>query len=219
MDDPGIWLTVPTRFDRPSLFPALSSSGVPLSQSVVVQTGGEVRERGLSHLILDFDPPNIQRWWNRGLDYAEGHGADICLVINDDIVCHEPLTKLAEALRSSTATLAAPEGFKIPGWCYALNLRHDIRPDEAYEWWYGDWDLWLRAESDGQGVITVPLAVEHLLHSSGLADWQQAATKRDRARFQAAYPGLLDEDKWQVLGLSAAAVGVFLLYRYTRRRP
>lgn len=175
----------------------LAASGVPSSRCVPVVT---VRDSEVASLQkcdqlglpyqADYGPPNIHRWWNRGIDYAELYGADIVIVVNDDIVCHEPLTKLAAAIRATGATLAQPATPAMTGWCFALNLAHGIRPDDRYQWWFGDNDLWLRAKREGKGVVSVPVAIQHLPRPGGyaaLTDWQEPLVAADRARFLAQY--------------------------------
>jgi hypothetical protein len=96
------------------------------------------------------EPPNIQRWWLAGITHAVGAGASAVVVCNDDVVAPPgSLLMLAEAVDAG-ADLAvvdppwAPRLTPISGWAFALDPAQ-LLPDPAFQWWFGDDDLWMRS--------------------------------------------------------------------------
>ncbi len=49
----------------------------------------------------------------------------------------------------------------IPGYCWVLDIKSNIRADENFRWWYGDDDIRIRAALQGE-IAYVPAEVEHL---------------------------------------------------------
>ena len=88
-------------------------------------------------LLVDAGPPNIHRWWNLGIRAAT---TPIVVVVNDDVMW-EPGDSSAMADLDGH-TMSMPTGDpQTPGWCYGLDRRHGIIPDERYTWFFGDDDL------------------------------------------------------------------------------
>lgn len=201
------WLVVPTLGNRDaSLLPLLEGAGMP---AVVVCTGPaspqRYRDAGAELAVQARGEMNIQAWWNLGISYAVQHGADVCVVVNDDVeAAPGALLELAmhiEAGEPQAPMLVWPDVPEhatgrvtgMTGWCWAIDPQR-IRPDEAFTWWYGDNDLELRARAmrPDSGVRAVEgLDVKHLR-----TDWAydrpvQHLINTDRATFRRRYPDLM----------------------------
>jgi hypothetical protein len=165
-------LTVPTDGASPYLLPLLAaaSAASPAAIAVVWTAPGppppDLRRAldGLSCDVLPDDgPPNIQRWWNRGIAASP---TDAVLVVNDDVSWSPSApVVLAAALAASGATLAAPASpSPVLGWCFALDRSHGVLPDEGYRWFYGDDDLFRRAASEGRGTVRPAMPPPGVVH-------------------------------------------------------
>ncbi len=200
------WLVVPTMGNRNgSLRRLLRDSGMP---SVVVHTGPVIEAVGETKPIVDQgEPINIQRWWNGGIDKAVECGADVVVVVNDDVRAGEgALIELAKRIQPdqygspALAWLHDPQHAEmrvtpITGYCFALDPQR-IRPDEAFKWWYGDNDLELRARAlnPAPGVISVTcLDVEHLRVDCRYDRPVQHLIQQDRVLFRERYPGPMSQ--------------------------
>lgn len=171
-----MYLTVPTRFNRPTLEPLIAAA-VPIATVVVVHT--EPGHTDIPGAINAHDyRASIQQWWNTGLDLCDGP----TLVVNDDIVAStDDLAQVYTSLeRCDLVYLAGHRiGHVTPltGWCFGLRPDR-IRPDEAFQWWYGDDDLYRRAVRDGLRIEAiesnirherVPVAFENPVHAAMVA--------------------------------------------------
>ena len=204
-------MTVPTAGDRPELLDALiRDCGLPADRIVIVATRPGVRISSPVQVIEDFGSPNIQRWWNLGIQESERRGATYVAVVNDDISLRpETLEQLRDALVATPATIASPsrppfrDGVhtrplipyepRLWGSLWVLKLAARLRPDERYVWWYGDNDLDIRARRRFGGVVLVDVAYEHLHpgEGTGHSDTLRAQTAADAATFEHQYRYLL----------------------------
>lgn len=205
-----LFMTLPTAGNRTSLVHELvRNSGLPPEQVVIVATRPDVEVPLGVVLMSDLDPPNIQRWWNLGIDAAVARGATAVAVVNDDVrVTPETLARLHEALRETGAAIASPRrvpfpdglhrGLPLPyeprlwGSLWVLNVMSGLRPDPRYVWWYGDNDLDIRARKSG-GVVLVDVPFEHLHPGESTASDPDLPrlTDRDAERFEHQYRRLL----------------------------
>lgn len=177
---PVLAMTVPTAGTRRELLEALiADCGLPRERIVIVATRPGLDLPAGVRVVEDLGPPNIQRWWARGIAEAEALGATAVAVLNDDIRL-EPATlpALHDALRETGAAIASPsrDGIRdglhkrplIPyeprlwGSLWVLDVASGLRPDPRYRWWYGDNDLDIRARTRHGGVVLVPVAYEHV---------------------------------------------------------
>jgi hypothetical protein len=214
------WLVIPTLGVRDhSLIPLLRDAGMP---AVVVWTAPESlgmkrwRDYGEPRLVqaggaggTGVLPFNIHTWWNAGIDQAMQHGADIVVVVNDDVAAAPgALLELAshiEAGEPASPMLVWPHDAEhakgrvtpMTGWCWAIDPAR-IRPDESFEWWYGDNDLELRARAMGavRGGHGEPLAahvpgIRHLRTDFSYDRDVSREIARDRRLFAARYPDLM----------------------------
>lgn len=206
-----LFLTIPTAGDRtPLLTDLIEGSGLPRDQVIVVATRPGVVVPGGVTIVEDLAPPNIQRWWNRGIDEAVGRGATVVAVSNDDVrLSQDTLPGLAEALRSTGAAIASPARPEFPlglhrgrlvpyaprlwGSLWALRVDSGLRPDPRYVWWYGDNDLDIRARRDHGGVVLVDVPFEHIHPSVSTSQNPHLAeqTDRDAQTFEEQYASLL----------------------------
>lgn len=206
-----LFLTIPTAGDRTQLLTDLiEGSGLPRDQVIVVATRPGVVVPGGVTIVEDLAPPNIQRWWNRGIDEAVGRGATVVAVSNDDVrLSQDTLLGLAEALRSTGAAIASPARPEFPlglhrgrlvpyaprlwGSLWALRVDSGLRPDPRYVWWFGDNDLDIRARRDHGGVVLVDVPFEHIHPSVSTSQNPHLAeqTDRDAQTFEEQYASLL----------------------------
>jgi hypothetical protein len=206
-----IFLTVPTAGSHPQLLNDLiADCGLPLENIIVVATRESVPLPKGVIVITDLGPPNIQRWWNRGIEEARARGASVVAVVNDDLrINAETLPKLTEALSTTKATIASPsrppsknKKYKRPltpyspriwGCLWVLDATSTLRANENYVWWYGDNDLDIRARRDYGGVVNVDVYYEHLHSGEGTAKSSvlQGQSDIDAITFQKDYARLI----------------------------
>lgn len=159
----NLWLTIPIGERRQYLNNIIKESNIPPERIVIVNTFDNVPIPDV-HNIYDHGDINIHRWWNKGIEFAKSAGAKYVAVLNDDLVLNDdPLNKIARLMEESSATLGypVPHTGNISGYCFVLNVEHNILPNESYRWWYGDNDLWNQAMKLG-GTIGAAASVKHL---------------------------------------------------------
>lgn len=182
-----LWVVIPTA-DRRRYIPAIiREAGVPKEQIVIVHTKENNEPYEEVNNIYDTGEINIQRWWNRGIEYAMARGARYVAVLNDDIeLADDPLNRIVSGMKNQGSVLGYP--YPFPGWtcgyCWVLDLASDVRPDENFRWWYGDNDLNFQARAYG-GVLAVPAKVRHLHGNELTKDNEElmALTRQDEDLF------------------------------------
>lgn len=142
------------------------------------------------------DPPNISKLWNAGLDWVAEMNAPLgaeneyfVAVLNDDIIVPpEFVQRLAVFMETQDAAAAYPDQHdyfigqpgclkhttaetlsmftRLCGYAFALRGSLNLRADETLKWWYGDDDLFWRANLQGGSVLVGGLKVEHLSPNS-----------------------------------------------------
>ena len=206
-----LFMTVPTAGSHPELLDALiRDCGLPPDNIIIVTTRTGVDLPPDVVRLEDLDPPNIQRWWNRGIGEAKRRGATSVAVVNDDItMTPQTLSTLQIRLIETGAAIASPSREPFPdglhkrplipyeprlwGSLWVLRLESGLLPDEDYVWWYGDCDLDIRARTRHGGVVLVPVEYKHLHPGEGTAKSPelQAQSDRDAQRFEAQYARML----------------------------
>lgn len=163
---------IPTHNQPATLHALLDVAGLPC---IIVHTSPDSQDIPGHVNLRDEGDINIQRWWNRGIREAERRGADVAVMVNHDVVPADAtqLPRMVDRLRESGATVAMygradaspetdhPGKVRRTGHAFALNLRHGIRPDERFRWYYGDTLMELQARLQGAGVIGVKADIAH----------------------------------------------------------
>ena len=177
MSDLKVWLTIPSGTRRQYLEDIIKDSQLPLDQIVIVHTVESEPIEGVRN-VWDLDPPNIQRWWNTGIDIARANGGEYIAVLNDDLILKDnPINKIVQGMKEEGAVLGYPYphngngATKAAGYCWVLDLSSGLRTDETYRWYFGDDDLLLQVLGLGKAVY-VPAEVEHLHGVVGTAQSQ-----------------------------------------------
>ena len=206
-----LFMTVPTAGNRAQMLDELiEASGLPRAQIVIVATKPDIELPHGVTIVQDLAPPNIQRWWNRGIEAAVALGASEVAVSNDDVrISPQTLPALQKALLAANAAIASPSRTpfrnglhrrplvpyepRLWGSLWMLRVASGLRPDERYVWWYGDNDLDIRARTRFGGVVLVDTYFEHLHPSEGTASNPilTAQTDRDAQTFERQYARLL----------------------------
>jgi hypothetical protein len=190
MTDLKVWLTIPSGTRRQYLANIIKDSQIPLDQIVIVHTVESEPIEGV-HNVWDLDPPNIQRWWNTGIDIARANGGEYIAVLNDDLILKDnPINKIVQGMKEEGAILGYPHPHTgngvthTAGYCWVLDLSSGIRTDETYRWYFGDDDLLLQVLGLGKAVY-VPAEVEHMHGVVGTAQSQylQQLTIADKKYF------------------------------------
>lgn len=190
MNDAKVWLTIPSGTRRQYLANIIKDSQLPLNQIVIVHTVESEPIEGV-HNVWDLDPPNIQRWWNTGIDIARANGGEYIAVLNDDLILKDnPINKIVQGMKKEGAILGYPHphtgngATHTAGYCWVLDLSSGIRTDETYRWYFGDDDLLLQVLGLGKAVY-VPAEVEHMHGVVGTAqsEYLQQLTVLDKKYF------------------------------------
>jgi len=181
--EPLTWLVVPTRGDHPDLLAGLAGLGHP---TVVVVTADGVDVPPDAHPVHVRGPANIHQWWNQGLAYAQRRGARYAVVVNDDVeLPPDAPAEMAARLEADGAWLCGADPDAMTGWCWALDLASPLRPDEDFRWWFGDNDLWLRAEQAGRLTgLNVGAVHHHPNEATARSPELTALTREDEAVFR-----------------------------------
>jgi hypothetical protein len=79
-----------------------------------------------------------------------------------------------------------------------LDAQINLRPDERYEWWYGDEDLDIRARKYFNGVVNVDVYYEHYYPGEGTSQNPvlQALAEKDALTYQQDHARLLTISRW-----------------------
>lgn len=211
-----LFVTIPTAGSHPDLLSGMiDSAGLPEERFVIVRTERGIELPSGCIVIDDFDSPNIQRWWNRGIDECVLRGATAVAVLNDDLRLEsDTLEKLHRELVLTGATVATPSrpGLRlgvhkrplIPyepviwGCLWMVDATTSLRPDPRYVWWYGDNDIDIRARRDHAGVVSCDVAYEHHFPGVGTSKSPELIRQSeiDAATFQSDYSRLLTLSRW-----------------------
>lgn len=159
-----LWMVIPTATRRDYIPDIIKESGIDKDKIVIVHTKNDNEPYYEVNNIYDTGEINIQRWWNKGIDFVTSKGGRYVAILNDDVrLAGNPLNTIATVMKETGAGLGYPYPFQgwVCGYCFIIDLATDIRPDERYRWWYGDRDLDLQARKQG-GVVHVPAMVKHI---------------------------------------------------------
>ena len=212
----GLYMTIPTAGSHVDLLQGiLDTCGLPHERVLLIRTRPDVVLPSGCVVIDDFDTPNIQRWWKRGIDESVARGATAVAVLNDDLrIEADTLQRLHSELVTTGATVATPSrpGLRlgvhrrplIPyepviwGCLWMVDATTNLRPDPRYVWWYGDNDLDIRARRDYSGIVSCDVVYEHHFPGVGTSKSPELIRQSglDAATFQADYSRLLTLSRW-----------------------
>jgi GT2 family glycosyltransferase len=159
-----LWMVIPTATRRDYIPDIIKESGIDKDKIVIVHTKNDNEPYYEVNNIYDTGEINIQRWWNKGIDFVTSKGGRYVAILNDDVrLAGNPLNTIATVMKETGAALGYPYPFQgwVCGYCFIIDLATDVRPDERYRWWYGDRDLDLQARKQG-GAVHVPAMVRHI---------------------------------------------------------
>lgn len=211
-----LFLTIPTANSHPILLSGIvENCGLPREQIVLVATKPDLDLPGGCIVVEDLGTPNIQRWWNKGIDESIRRGASAVAVLNDDLfinkntlsTLHAELMRTGAAIACPTRSDWGPGLYKnlnvfpytpvIWGCLWVLNVSSHIRPDSQYVWWYGDSDLDIKARIHYEGIATADVYFEHLYSGEGTGSSSSLTeqTQIDAGTFEIQYRDFLAQSR------------------------
>ena len=175
-------VVIPTRFNRDTLAPLVDACK-KVAQVVLVHTEPGHEDVPGTVTVRNYER-NIHTWWNVGLNQCDGP----TLILNDDITATpDALTALFDALDSADLVYLDGKRGRTPlsGWCYGIHPDGRLRPDESFTWWFGDDDIWQRAQRQNATVTVLDLPqIRHVSRSTAFEDPKmQEAAGWDRALY------------------------------------
>ena len=207
-----LFLTIPTANAHPELLEnIIAESAIPRERIVLIATRPNLDLPNGCTVIEDLGQPNIQRWWNRGIEESIKRGATAVAVLNDDLVIngdtlhtlHSELIRTKATIASPTRADWGPDLYKdsnifpytpvIWGCLWLIDATSQLRPDPKYVWWYGDSDLDIRARRDHSGIATADVYYEHFFAGEGTkkSEALSAQTNLDAKTFESNYKEFL----------------------------
>lgn len=148
----SIWIVVPVG-KRHTYLPDLLNKLSPFYGKIVFINNKPdySRYKGVHH-VTDFGSPNIYRWWNTGIKYAEQHGAEYVAVLNDDITFDPYFIQTLHRflVASDLAIVDVENSGNGGGAAWMMDLSYGLRLDERFQWWFGDTELFDRAKAMGK---------------------------------------------------------------------
>ena len=96
----ALFMTIPTAGSHPDMLEGIvETCGLLRERIVIIRTKPNVDVPSGCIVVDDFEPPNIQRWWKRGIDESAARGATAVAVLNDDLrIEPDTLEKLHDEL-------------------------------------------------------------------------------------------------------------------------
>jgi len=134
------------------------------------------------HHLEDFEDLNIYRWWNKGINFAEKHGARYVAVLNDDLKFDSSfIPSLFDFLTKNNLAIADTDRSNNNGGAaWMMDLSYSMRLDERFRWWYGDTEIFDRARRINKFNKFVPGNFEHIHANENLVsrpDLQQICSE------------------------------------------
>ena len=167
-----MWLIIPTANRHQFLDEIFRNSLIPDNQIILIRTSSGQNIGSVQNIFVRSKKINIQKWWNLGIKRAEKQGAKFVAVLNDDVwISPGSLQTMAyEALvQDVPLVFPSPHSGQLAGYCWVLNLKYQVRPDNRFRWWYGDNDLQMQAQALNK-YIYVPVEVKHLQSGESTAE-------------------------------------------------
>lgn len=158
-----LWIVIPVGPRLHYIDDVVRNSQIASDKIIIVKDKQTQRINGAVNLDRP-DQLNIQIWWNIGIDFAESQGARYVAILSDDVkLIHGQLQgMLLELIQSNVAMISSKINKKY-GWGHAfiIDLQSGIRPDNRFNWYYGDYDLKYQAQRRG-GFKTSSQEIIHL---------------------------------------------------------
>ena len=186
MTDAAIILT----HSRPELLAQCIAAIKPqVDQVIVIDNASDPPaevERGVTLVQIPDQPPNLARFWNVGIAMAAQSGAAHIAVLCDDAIVPDGwYAAIVEAMAATGAVVGCsdpwghlPDGQsrvktepdsaimeRMPGWAWVLDSASPVRPDEAFEVWWGDSDVDWQGRKAGGMVMTGGYPVPNVMPS------------------------------------------------------
>jgi len=124
--------------------PYAGQTGPDLSNKIIFvnSVAGYTQYENVVH-IEDFDDINIYRYWNSGFEHAVANGADAVVLLNGAIDLDTFIIKDAYDLflSDSKEVVNIADGAAV-----LVSATSSIRADDQFQIWFGDNDLYRRAE-------------------------------------------------------------------------
>ena len=119
-------MTIPTAGSHPDMLEGIvETCGLLRERIVIIRTKPNVDLPSGCIVLDDFESPNIQRWWKRGIDESVARGATAVAVLNDDLrIEPDTLEKLHDELLATGATVATPSRPGLERGLHKLSLIH-----------------------------------------------------------------------------------------------
>lgn len=143
--------------------PYAGQSGPDFSNKIIFvnKASGYTSYDGVIHLE-DFNDISIYRYWNTGIDYAVANGADSIVLLNGVIDFDPFVIKDAyDALNDQGKELVNVSD----GAAMILSATSSLRADDQFQIWFGDNDLYRRAEPvlgySRSDYFTLSYLIEH----------------------------------------------------------
>jgi hypothetical protein len=157
--------TIPTRTERPTLWPLLDVLTECQVTPIIVRTKPDAADVPGAVLLDGCDRMSITYWWNLGIDYATTYAAPL-LVLNDDLgmtiqMVEAMFTALEDHDLVWSKTGNSYMHTPFSGSCFGVRPGA-IRLDESFTWWHGDDDLYRRAKAEGLRLTQLDIEPDHV---------------------------------------------------------
>jgi hypothetical protein len=144
MSKNNIWVVIPVGKREKYLPDLIDTLNDYIGNIIFINNNKDyTRFNGIVH-IEDFDEINIHRWWNKGIDYAIGKGAEYVVVMNDDISLPQNMIDKAVDKMIDNNSLVCGLAYHA-GVFFIIKSDSGIRADESLRWWCGDGDIFRQA--------------------------------------------------------------------------
>lgn len=152
MDLNHIWVVIPIGTREKYLPNVISKLHKYHGRIVIVNNHPGYTKFDNVHHIEDFADININRWWNNGIRYAEERGAKYVYIVNDDVDFPDNFVEsmYKKMIREKLDVLDTGGTGNNGGSSWMLRLESGLRPDEDFNWWYGDTLVYEEAEKNNK---------------------------------------------------------------------
>lgn len=152
MDLNEIWVVIPIGSREQYLPNVISKLHKYHGRIVIVNNKPGYNKFDNVNHIEDFAGININRWWNNGIKYAEARGAKYVYIVNDDVDFPDDFVEkmYKEMIDKNLDVLDTENTGNGGGSSWMLRLDSGLRPDEEFNWYYGDTYVYEQADAKGR---------------------------------------------------------------------